>query len=46
VAALLKCSDQTVKAMVREGRLPMVKPRGQWVIRRSDFDRWLRENTW
>ena len=41
VAVLLKLADKTVYSMAQQGELPAFKVRGQWRIRRSDFDRWL-----
>ncbi|TKT82471.1 helix-turn-helix domain-containing protein [Aquamicrobium sp. LC103] len=43
VAARLKLAERTVYAMVAEREMPAFKVRGQWRIRRSDFERWLDE---
>jgi len=41
VAAILKLAEKTVYAMANEGELPAFKVRGQWRIRKIDFDRWM-----
>lgn len=41
IAILLKLADKTVYSMAREGELPAFKVRGQWRIRRVDFDAWM-----
>lgn len=41
VAAILKLAEKTVYAMANEGELPAFKVRGQWRIRKVDFDRWM-----
>ena len=43
VAAILKLAEKTVYAMANEGELPAFKVRGQWRIRKIDFDRWMEE---
>jgi excisionase family DNA binding protein len=43
VAAILKLAEKTVYAMANEGELPAFKVRGQWRIRKVDFDRWMEE---
>jgi excisionase family DNA binding protein len=43
VAAILKLAEKTVYAMAKEGELPAFKVRGQWRIRKVDFDRWMEE---
>lgn len=41
IANALKLAEKTVYAMASEGNLPAFKIRGQWRIRRGDFDIWL-----
>ena len=41
VAARLKLGERTITAMLAGGELPGFKVRGQWRLRRIDFDRWL-----
>ncbi|HHB13031.1 MAG TPA: DNA-binding protein [Chromatiales bacterium] len=41
VAALLKLAEKTVYSMAQRGELPAFKVRGQWRIRRLDFDSWM-----
>ena len=41
VAAILKLAEKTVYAMANEGELPAFKVRGQWRLRKVDFDRWM-----
>jgi excisionase family DNA binding protein len=41
VAARLKLAEKTVYAMAKEGELPAFKVRGQWRIRKVDFDHWI-----
>lgn len=41
VADHLKLTERTVYAMVTERELPGFKVRGQWRVRRADFERWL-----
>jgi len=43
VAKILKLAEKTVYAMANEGELPTFKVRGQWRIRKIDFDRWMEE---
>ena len=43
VAARLKLAERTVYAMATDREMPAFKVRGQWRIRRSDFERWLDE---
>lgn len=43
VAGFLKLADKTVYSMAQAGEIPAFKVRGQWRIRRVDFDRWLDE---
>lgn len=40
-AALLKLAEKTVYTMAQAGEIPAFKIRGQWRIKRSEFDRWL-----
>ena len=41
VAGLLKLAEKTVYSMAQQGELPAFKVRGQWRIRRTDFDTWM-----
>lgn len=41
VAAILKLAEKTVYSMAQEGELPTFKVRGQWRIRKIDFDKWI-----
>lgn len=41
VAAILKMAEKTVYSMAQAGELPAFKIRGQWRIRRKDFDEWV-----
>lgn len=41
IAQALKLAEKTVYAMASEGEIPAFKVRGQWRVRRSDFDVWL-----
>jgi excisionase family DNA binding protein len=41
VASELKLAERTVYAMVTAGEIPGFKVRGQWRVRRAEFDRWL-----
>ena len=41
VAAILKLAEKTVYSMAQDGELPTFKVRGQWRIRRIDFDKWI-----
>jgi len=41
VAQFLKLAEKTVYAMATEGDLPAFKVRGQWRVRRVDFETWL-----
>lgn len=41
VAGLLKLTEKTVYSMAQQGELPAFKVRGQWRIRRTDFDDWM-----
>jgi excisionase family DNA binding protein len=43
VAVILKLAEKTVYAMANGGELPAFKVRGQWRIRKVDFDRWMEE---
>ena len=40
-AALLKLAEKTVYTMAQAGEIPAFKIRGQWRIKRSEFDLWL-----
>ena len=39
VSELLQVHPDSVRRMMRQGRLPAVKVGWQWYVRRSDFDR-------
>jgi excisionase family DNA binding protein len=41
VAAILKMAEKTVYSMAQTGELPAFKIRGQWRVRRQDFDAWV-----
>jgi excisionase family DNA binding protein len=41
VATILKLAEKTVYSMAQNGALPAFKVRGQWRLRRVDFDRWM-----
>lgn len=41
VAEILKLAEKTVYSMAQEGELPAFKVRGQWRIRKIDFDNWI-----
>lgn len=41
VAAILKLAEKTVYSMAQDGELPAFKVRGQWRMRRTDFDNWI-----
>jgi excisionase family DNA binding protein len=41
VAAILKLAEKTVYSMAQDGEVPAFKVRGQWRIRRVDFDNWI-----
>ena len=43
VAAILKLAEKTVYSMAQNGELPAFKVRGQWRLRRVDFDQWVAE---
>ena len=45
VAAYLPCHPLTVRRMIRDGILPAVKVRGEYRIRRADFEAWWRSQT-
>jgi excisionase family DNA binding protein len=45
VARLLKLTEKTVYAMAKKGELPAFKIRGQWRIRREDFENWIRSHS-
>lgn len=42
-AMLLKLAEKTVYSMARRKEIPAFKIRGQWRIRRLDYDRWMAE---
>ena len=41
VANRLKVGERTVTAMLADGELPGFQIRGQWRLRREDFEKWL-----
>ena len=41
IAIALKLAEKTVYAMASEGDLPAFKIRGQWRVRKGDFELWL-----
>jgi excisionase family DNA binding protein len=41
IAEILKLADKTVYSMAQDGELPVFKVRGQWRIRRVDFEGWM-----
>jgi len=41
IAAILKLAEKTVYSMAQDGELPAFKVRGQWRMRRVDFDNWI-----
>ena len=41
VAILLKLAEKTVYSMAQQGQLPAFKVRGQWRIRKVDYDKWM-----
>jgi excisionase family DNA binding protein len=41
VAGVLKLAEKTVYSMASDGELPAFKIRGQWRVRRADFESWL-----
>ncbi len=41
IATILKLAEKTVYSMAQNGELPAFKVRGQWRMRRVDFDRWM-----
>jgi len=43
VAAILKLAEKTVYSMAQDGELPAFKVRGQWRLRKVDFDKWMVE---
>jgi excisionase family DNA binding protein len=43
MAVILKLAEKTVYSMAQRGELPAFKVRGQWRVRRVDFERWLEE---
>jgi excisionase family DNA binding protein len=43
VAAILKMAEKTVYSMAQAGELPAFKIRGQWRVRRKDFDDWVEQ---
>ena len=45
VAFALKLAEKTVYLMASEGELPAFKIRGQWRVRRADFESWLNQQS-
>ena len=43
IAGLLKLTEKTVYSMAQDGELPAFKVRGQWRIRKLDFEKWMAE---
>lgn len=43
VAAILKLAEKTVYSMAQKGELPVFKVRGQWRIRKVDYDKWMED---
>lgn len=43
IATILKLAEKTVYSMAQAGELPVFKVRGQWRMRKVDFDRWMAE---
>ena len=41
VAAILKLAEKTVYSMAQGGEIPAFKIRGQWRLRKADFDKWM-----
>lgn len=41
IAEILKLAEKTVYSMASSGELPAFKIRGQWRVRRADFERWM-----
>lgn len=45
IAIALKLAEKTVYSMASEGELPAFKIRGQWRVRKGDFELWLSQQT-
>lgn len=45
IANVLQLTEKTVYVMAHGGELPAFKIRGQWRVRRQDFDIWLSQRT-
>jgi len=45
VARLLRLAEKTVYSMAKRGELPAFKVRGQWRIRRVDFEAWMEDKS-
>jgi excisionase family DNA binding protein len=43
VATLLKLAEKTVYSMAQHGEIPAFKVRGQWRIRKIDYDKWMED---
>lgn len=43
IAEYLKIKDKTIYALVARGGIPGFKVGGSWRFRRSEIDRWIRE---
>jgi excisionase family DNA binding protein len=41
IAEILKLAEKTVYSMAQDGELPTFKVRGQWRIRKVDFEKWM-----
>lgn len=45
VAEYLSVSTDTVRDLIKEGKLPMIKIGGQWRIAREDLIKWYSDKT-
>jgi excisionase family DNA binding protein len=41
ISVILKLAEKTVYSMAQDRELPAFKVRGQWRMRRVDFDKWI-----
>jgi excisionase family DNA binding protein len=41
VTAPLELAEKTVYAMAQAGKIPALKIRGRWRIKRTDLDQWI-----
>jgi excisionase family DNA binding protein len=44
VAVMLRITVQTIRRMIKEGELPAFRIRGEWRIRQSAIDEFIRKN--